>query len=36
MATCRQRCGADLSEIQDLVEQHQQDLLEAWDEFFNG
>jgi hypothetical protein len=26
----------DISQIQDLVEQHQQDLLEAWDEFFNG
>ena len=26
----------DISQIQDLVEQHQQDLLEAWDGFFNG
>ena len=26
----------DISQIQDLVEQHQQDLLEARDEFFNG
>jgi hypothetical protein len=26
----------DISQIHDVVQQHQQDLLEAWDEFFNG
>ena len=26
----------DISQIQQLVAKHQQHLLEAWDEFFNG
>lgn len=28
--------SSELSQIQGLVEEHRQDLLEAWDEFFNG
>ena len=28
--------GKDIRQIQDLVEQHQAELLEAWHEFFHG
>jgi len=28
--------GKDINRIEELVEEHQQELLEAWDEFFHG
>jgi len=29
-------CSKDINRIQDLIEDHQGDLLEAWNDFFRG